>query len=184
MRRWSINVFWGFLMFVGYVALSSAVRGTHVTKNSSSVPTNADSTPTFRVYGPSGTLMTNGTGSLTQKDTGSITGATNATPIVITSTNHKLSTGNRVTITGVQGNTAANGTFNVTVLTANTFSLDSSVGNGSYTSGGSWNLSGVYDFSITPTAANGYASGSTYLVLVTDIVSSVTKVGTYRFTVT
>lgn len=61
-----------------------------------------------------------------------ITGATNATPIVITSANHGLLTGTSVTIFNVRGNTAANGTWVVTALTANTFSLDTSVGNGAY----------------------------------------------------
>lgn len=65
-----------------------------------------------------------------------ITGATNATPIVITANGHGLSTGENVFITGVVGNTAANGSFVVTKLSDNTFSLDDSVGNGARTSGG------------------------------------------------
>lgn len=65
-----------------------------------------------------------------------ITNATNASPIVITAANHSLATGNSVVIFGVGGNTAANGTWTVTVTDANTFSLNSSTGNGAYTSGG------------------------------------------------
>lgn len=65
-----------------------------------------------------------------------ITAASNATPIVITSNNHYLATGQTVTISGVEGNTAANGTFTITRVSDNTFSLDGSSGNGSYTSGG------------------------------------------------
>jgi hypothetical protein len=66
-----------------------------------------------------------------------VTGATNATPIVITtSATHGLATDNIVTITGVLGNTAANGTFTITVVSGTTFSLNSSVGNGAYTSAG------------------------------------------------
>lgn len=66
-----------------------------------------------------------------------ITGATNATPIVITtSAAHGLSTGNEVLIYGVQGNPAANGLHQITVLTTTTFSLDGVAGNGAYTSGG------------------------------------------------
>lgn len=65
-----------------------------------------------------------------------LTDATNATPIVVTSAAHGLVTGMTVAITGVLGNTAANGTWVVTVLTADTFSLDTSVGNGAYVSGG------------------------------------------------
>lgn len=65
-----------------------------------------------------------------------VTGATNASPIVITTATHGLSTGDYVTITGVTGNTAANGTWTITVLSGTTFSLDSSAGNAAYGSGG------------------------------------------------
>ena len=67
----------------------------------------------------------------------SIIGATNASPIVITtSSSHGLTTGEQVTIQNVAGNTAANGVWIVTNLTANTFQLVSSSGNGAYTGGG------------------------------------------------
>lgn len=76
--------------------------------------------------------------------TGSITGATNATPIVVTSNSHGLSVGNVVAIDGVLGNTATNGKWYVTAVTTNTFTLGGSVGNGAYTSGGTWyKLNGV-----------------------------------------
>lgn len=66
-----------------------------------------------------------------------VTDATNASPIVITtSTVHGYSTGDNVRIADVLGNTAANGDWVITVLTTTTFSLDSSTGNGAYTSGG------------------------------------------------
>jgi len=64
-----------------------------------------------------------------------ITGATNANPIVITSTAHGLTSGDSVVISGVLGNTAANGTKTVTVVNANSFSI-ATAGNGAYTSGG------------------------------------------------
>lgn len=68
-----------------------------------------------------------------------VTAATNATPIAITtSTPHLLVTGDQVTITGVQGNTAANGANRtVTVTGASTFTINGSAGSGAYTSGGS-----------------------------------------------
>lgn len=66
-----------------------------------------------------------------------ITGATNATPIVITTTlAHGYSTGDAVYINGVGGNTAANGFFKCTVINSTSFSLDDSSGNGNRTSGG------------------------------------------------
>ena len=66
-----------------------------------------------------------------------ITNATNASPIVITATGHGLTTGKEISIRGVLGNTAANVTnHTVTVIDANSFSLNGTTGNGGYTSGG------------------------------------------------
>jgi hypothetical protein len=65
--------------------------------------------------------------------TATITGASNTSPIVITATAHGFTTGDNIAIASVTGNTAANGTWIITVLTANTFSLTGptvSVGNG------------------------------------------------------
>lgn len=67
-----------------------------------------------------------------------VTAATNASPIVLTSTGHSLSTGDVISVSGVVGNTAANGVFTVTKVDANTFSLNGSTGNGAYVSGGTW----------------------------------------------
>jgi hypothetical protein len=66
-----------------------------------------------------------------------VTGATNASPIVITtSVVHGLSSGNFVQVRDVGGNTAANGIFGITVMDTTTFSLRLTTGNGAYTSGG------------------------------------------------
>ena len=70
--------------------------------------------------------------------TGTITGATNANPIVITSAAHGLSTNDWVSITAVGGNTHANTTVQVTYVDAARFSLNSIAGNAAYTSGGVW----------------------------------------------
>ncbi len=71
-------------------------------------------------------------------DSGVITNATNSGPIVIRSAGHRLTNGHKVSISGVSGNTAANGDFTVANVTANTFELVGSIGNGAYTSGGTW----------------------------------------------
>ncbi len=72
----------------------------------------------------------------------SILDASNARPIVITSAcAHRLRTGDRVRITGVQGNPAANGTFAVFVdpkYEPNEFALVGTQGCGVYTFGGEW----------------------------------------------
>ena len=49
---------------------------------------------------------------------------------------HGFSTGNSVTTSGILGNLAANGTFTITVVDANNFTLDGSTGDGTYTGGG------------------------------------------------
>jgi hypothetical protein len=69
--------------------------------------------------------------------TGTVTGATATNPIQISSANHGLQTGDRVIISGVVGNTSANGTFPVTVIDANTFSIPVRA-NGYYSGGGTW----------------------------------------------
>jgi prepilin-type N-terminal cleavage/methylation domain-containing protein len=75
--------------------------------------------------------------------TGVITGATATTPITITSTNHGLATGAAVTISLVGGNTAANGSWLITVVNANQFTLNGSAGNAAWTSGGIWTAPGL-----------------------------------------
>lgn len=66
-----------------------------------------------------------------------VTGATNATPIVITTAAaNGLVAGDQVVVAGVTGNTAANGTFVITAVTSSSFELDGSVGNGAYGGGG------------------------------------------------
>lgn len=75
-------------------------------------------------------------GNITASAATNITAASNATPIVVTSAAHGLKTGDDVIVAGVAGNTAANGVRNVTVVDANNFSINGSVGNGAYTSGG------------------------------------------------
>lgn len=67
---------------------------------------------------------------------GTITGGTNAGPIVITSTAHGLETGDIVQISGVVGLTAANGRYTITKVDANSYSLNNSKGNAAYSSGG------------------------------------------------
>jgi hypothetical protein len=65
-----------------------------------------------------------------------ITGATNATPVVITQVGHGFTSGDVVRTSGIGGNRGANGVFVINVLTADTYSLLGSVGTGAYTSGG------------------------------------------------
>ncbi len=73
-----------------------------------------------------------------------ISGATNATPIVITvAANSGLKTGDRLAIAGITGNTAANGQWTLEAASATTFKLLGSVGNGTY--GGSPRAAQIFD---------------------------------------
>ncbi len=94
-------------------------------------------------------------------DTGAaltITGATNATPIVITtSASHGLATNMFVRNAAVGGNTAANGEFQITVLSGTTYSLNGTVGSGAYTSGGT---SQRFGFEVTTNSTPSVASGA------------------------
>jgi len=67
-----------------------------------------------------------------------ISNASNTSPIVITTTaQHNFTAGNTIDIAGVIGNAAANGSWTISNLTPFTFELDTSVGSGAYTGGGS-----------------------------------------------
>lgn len=72
-----------------------------------------------------------------------LTSATNASPIVVTSASHGLANGDTVTVQGATGNSAANGTWTVANSSANTFELQGSAGNGAYTAN-SGSIRGVY----------------------------------------
>lgn len=72
-----------------------------------------------------------------------ITGATNTNPISITTAaDHNLRNGDTVVITGVLGNTAANGTWAITVGGTNFFTIPVA-GNGVYAGGGTYALQQV-----------------------------------------
>ena len=159
-------------MFGGFVTLDSTYKGTLLIVNATETPVNADAFPTYRTYGPNGFVKS---GTTSFRDNGTLSNATNASPIVITSTSHGLSTGAMITVVGVTGNTAANGTFIVTVVDNNTFSLDGSTANGAYVSGGTWNVTGLYAFEISATGIDGYEAGESYQIQFTYDVISVEK---------
>jgi hypothetical protein len=119
---------------------------------------------------------------------GTISNATNANPIVITSANHGLSTGQKVVISGVSGNTAANGTFTITKVDNDRFSLNGSTGNGAYTGGGTWvltdTITGATGAGVSPiviTSANhGLSTGAR--VTITGVGGNTNANGTFTIT--
>jgi hypothetical protein len=185
-RLWDrMAFFWRETMngsFAGFVPIENDTFLAFVTRNGSGTPTDADAVPSYRVYGPGG-LMANGTGTASLLNSGAITAASDASPIQITSAAHGLNTGSQVTISGVGGNTAANGTWVVTVVDPNNFTLNGSTGNAAYTSGGSWHVTGLYEISFAAGSANGYAQGVTYTVVVSYAVSSTSYGEVFTFAV-
>lgn len=135
--------------------------------------------------------------------TRTVTAATNATPIVVTtSVAHAVRGGDIVTISGVVGNTATNGTWEARNVTSTTFEIVDSVtgvaiaGNGAYVSGGTMSRiithSGaskiVYGKRITAATnatpivitctAHGFANGT--IVSIADIEGNTAANGTYK----
>lgn len=166
--------------FSGYTILGSTFNGVFQVVDTSDTPINADALPTYRIYGPDGFVED---GTCAFKDSGSVTAATNAAPIQITSASHGLTTGARITITGVAGNTAANGTFTITKVNDNAFTLDSSTGNGAYVSGGVWNKTGLYSYTADGLGATGYEAGEVYFPNFEYAISSTAKGDVHSFIV-
>lgn len=82
-------------------------------------------------------VPTTALGNLSNTSVLTITGQSNATPIVITtSANHGLQSEDQVDIHGVTTNSNANGRWRIIVLSPTTFSLNQSIGNGASTSTG------------------------------------------------
>lgn len=103
------------------------------TRNYDGAPANAGPNQPCMLIGNSDASVWNGLGLRTDLIT--MTAATNASPIVVTTdTDHKLATGDRISI-NADGNMAANGDWTVTVLSPTTFALDGSTGSGAFTAG-------------------------------------------------
>ena len=172
-------------MFVGFVVLGEDIRVPFLFTDEDLVPTNTTSSPTYRIYDPDSLVSGSPTGTLGFTDTGSITNVVNNGSGLcrVTSASHKLQTNDRVTITGVNGATGVNGTHLVTTIDANTFDLQGSTFGGTYTDGGTWNVSGVYHKDVTASAGNGYESGTTYRVIAMGQIGGTTHAFERTFTV-
>lgn len=168
--------------FLGFI--DEGVAGTLLfqLRSSAGAPVEPDSAPTFKVLGPNG-LVASGSGSLSSFESGSITGATNASPIVITAASHTVKTGQSVTIASVGGNTNANGTFIATYVSSTQFSLNGSTGNSAYTSGGTWRTTGLYKASLSGSILSSLQAGVTYTIIVTWLESGAKRCLQGTFTV-
>jgi hypothetical protein len=102
-----------------------------------------------------------------------ITGVSNTSPIVITtSSTSGLESGSVLTISGVTGNTAANGTWTIGNVTATTFTLDHSNGIGAVagSSNASWSssISGDTILSLVPSAVTDPITGQQVVLVGTN----------------
>lgn len=151
-------------IFVGFFEQGDTFYAPLLVRDTGLSPIDADSPPIFRVYGPTGILL-GVTGACTLLDTGPITNATNASPVVYTCPNHGLTSGFVVTVAGIVGNTGANGAGVVTVVDANTFTVAGRNGTGAYVSGGQWHMTGLYTYTFPATASNGFEAGVLYVTV-------------------
>lgn len=170
-------------MFLGWIDEGVAGNLPFQCRDADDSPIQPDAAPTFRVYGPNG-LVAGGSGTSSVFESGVVNGATNASPIVISTTAaHGVTTGQPVTITGVGGNTNANGTFLATLVSSTSFSLDGSTGNAAYTSGGAWKTTGLFIVPISGAILAALEAGKTYTVIVTYEISGDERVQQMTFTV-
>lgn len=169
-------------MYQGFMQEGVASTFLFLIRNDSETPIEPDAAPTWRLYSAAGGVS-NGDGTAASLESGTVTGASNASPISITSASHGLITGQRVTIASVGGNTAANGTFVITRTGTNTFTLNGSTGNASYTSGGTWKTTGLYKVTLTGAVLSGLEAGKTYVIVLYWSVSGTQKSESITFTV-
>lgn len=170
-------------MFCGFFDATDDIVLPFVTDDGDRQPIDPDAAPTFRVFGTSGAVAS-GDGTAALVESGSVSGATNASPIeVTTAAAHGLPTGAYVEVASVLGNTGANGSFFVTSTGETTFTLDDSTGTGAYTSGGTWKTVGLYAVTLTGAALSALEAGETYTVVVTWEESAAVRQKVLTFTV-
>jgi hypothetical protein len=169
-------------MFLGFIDEATPATLYFDTADLTGLPLGADAPPTFRTFGQSGPIAA-AVGAATAAQAGAVTNATNATPVVVTAAAHGLATGSVVLLTGVGGNGGANGSFTVTVVDANTFSLNGSAGAGAYTAGGSWTLVGLWKLLLAGSAIAALEAGKTYTLVVSWAYLGALRVRRYTLSV-
>lgn len=169
-------------MFQGFIDEGTASTLLFQLRGDDNEPVEPDSAPTYKIFGANG-LVASGSGSASSFESGVVTGATNASPIVITAASHAVVSGQSVTIASVGGNTAANGQFVATYVSSTQFSLAGSTGNGAYTSGGTWKTTGLYKVTLSGAVLNSLEAGKTYTVVLTFTLSGNVRTMQQTFTV-
>lgn len=119
-------------------------------------------TPGFVLESADLVAAASGFTNLDQQDVLAITAASNATPIVITTAAHNIRVDTWVRVSGVTGNTAANGPWRVQAVTGTTITLMGSIGNGAYVSGGTVRAMDQRDISLLAQARGAQTTGQNY----------------------
>lgn len=172
--------------FLQWVELEGTFKGHMFVRNSSGEPRDADSSPTYRIYGPDG-LMQGGTGTTSGfLDEKAITSVTSGSPsTTITSANHGLNTGTVVKLAGISGLTGTiNSYYAITVVDANTFTVVAATTGGTVSQGAAtWHVAGLYKYSHSITGASGYERGKRYTVIGSVVITAVSVAGDDGFIV-
>lgn len=146
------------------------------TSSTTNVVTHADAVPTYRIYAPATSTPLLASGTMSERDTGVVTGtANNGGAVQLTDAGHGLQTGDKITVTSVGGTTEANGTWPITVQSSSLLTLTGSTYASAWTSGGVWALTGLYYAQVSLTTAAGFERGKYYSCSITYAVSSNTK---------
>lgn len=117
-----------------------------------------------------------------------ITANTSAASTVITSTAHGLSTGQQINIKGSTSSPSLNGTWTITVLSANTFSIPLNTTSGFVTGAGVYSIVGVDDTVVSvstadlPTVNTITSNGWTFLKFVTAVTLKSGATYSFQFT--
>lgn len=142
----------------------------------------ADSLPTFRLFSTDGAVA-NGNGTASQLEGKAISAIAVGATTTITSTGHGLTTGAVVTISGATGTSNVNGTHQITVTDANTFTFTGSTSSGTYTSGAAWVTPGLYGLTLDSTIRAALEVGKSYTVICYGKFSTVVRALSLNLTV-
>lgn len=143
----------------------------------------ADALPTFRIIGDDGAVE-GGNGTATLMEGGTIDAiSTGATTTVTTTAAHGLATGATITIAGAAGTTGVNGTHQITVTGATTFTFNDISTSGTYTTGATWYTPGLYALTLDAPIRAALEPGRNYLCLANGVFGSDVRTVPTRFTV-
>lgn len=134
------------------------------------VVASADALPSYVIYDADGTnqVVAGGSGTFALRHSGTVSGCVTSGGLIriTTTSSHGLVTGQVVDVASVGGVAAATGTWPITVVDSTKFTLDGSTFSGTYTSGGTWQVTGLY-VAVHEIDDAEYVAGKTYQIVCT-----------------